>query len=149
MQATSAHVVMELHENGTSWGEKEPFIRMHGGCFRVLGRATGSCLSYFDSCFIFGVEQITSRLWISDKMKTDFSSLEQRCAHSFKSILSSSWTTTEQLYLPPDWSSVAPAYGIHKTAYISHHCCGVSQTEVLSWILLKWKVSDINKVHSW
>lgn len=42
-----------------------------------------------------------------------------------------------------------PAYGIHKTAYISHHCCGVSQTEVLSWILLKWKVSDINKVHSW
>lgn len=72
LQATSAHVVLKLHENGLSWGEKEPFIRMRGGCFRVLGRATGSCLSYFDSCFIFGVEQITSRLWTSDKMKTPF-----------------------------------------------------------------------------
>lgn len=41
-------------------------------CFHVLGRATGSCLSYFDSCFIFGVKQITSRLWISNKMKTHF-----------------------------------------------------------------------------
>lgn len=82
------------------------------------------------------------------RWKHPFSFLEHWCAHSFKSILSSSWTTIGQLLLPPDCPSVAPSLwypidNLHISPLLwgfKHWSAFMDSTQVKSFRY---------KVHSW